>query len=143
MEKIVEDSSKLVKLVFFREANNSESRYVYILDITCLMLFISYLSFRKRQLSIARYSALVMLCASFYSLGYAFEMISTNLDSVKLRLKIQYIGIPFISTFWFILVIHFTGHQALLKKWVLLLFFVIPVLTLLFHYKNDIHHFFY
>jgi PAS domain S-box-containing protein len=117
--------------------------FLVLLVATCLMLFIAYLSFRKRQLSIAKYSALVMLCASFYSLGYAFEIISSDLESVKFWLKVEYVGIPFISTLWLILVIHFTAYQAFLKKWVVLLLFGIPVLTLLLHYTNDIHHFFY
>lgn len=120
-------------------------KYVFIvlLVATCLMLFISYLSFRKRQLPVAKYCSLVMLTASFYSFGYAFEYISGGLDSIKFWLKIEYIGIPFISTFWFILVIHYTGHQAALSKRVMLLLFAIPAVTFVAHYTNDLHHFFY
>jgi signal transduction histidine kinase len=122
----------------------SQDIYVFILLLvaTCLMLFISYLSFRKRQLPVAKYSALVMLAASFYSLGYAFEMISTDLASVKFWLKIEYIGIPFISTFWLILVINYTGRQVALKKWVVLLY-LIPVMTFILHYTNEFHHLYY
>ncbi|WP_424767691.1 histidine kinase N-terminal 7TM domain-containing protein [Paenibacillus sp. sgz302251] len=114
-----------------------------LLVSTCLMLFISYLSFRKRNLPIAKYSAYMMLAASFYSFGYAFEIISADLDRIKFWLRVEYIGIPFISTFWLILVIHFTGHQAVLKRWVMQLLFLAPVLTLLFHFTNDLHHFYY
>jgi PAS domain S-box-containing protein len=123
----------------------SLDKYMFLLLLfaTCLMLFISYLSFKKRQLAVAKYTALVMLSASFYSLGYAFEMISTDLDSIKFWLKIEYIGAPVISTFWLILVLHYTGHKAILKKRVLLLLFVIPFVTFIMHYTNDMHHFFY
>lgn len=119
--------------------------YMFLLLVfaTFLMLFISLLSFRRQHLAVAKYCGFVMLAASFYSLGYAFEMISTDLDNMKFWLKIQYIGIPVISTFWLILVIHFTGHQAILKKWVMLLLFVIPLVTFILHYTNDMHHFFY
>jgi hypothetical protein len=127
------------------EVFESLDKYVFVILIaaTCLMMFISFLSFRKRQMPVAKYTALVMLAASFYSLGYAFEIISTDLESVRFWLKIEYIGIPFISTFWFILVIYYTGHQAILKKRVKLLFFLVPILTLFLHYTNDFHHLLY
>jgi signal transduction histidine kinase len=123
----------------------SQNEYMFILLLvaTCLTLFISYLSFRKRQLPVAKYSALVMLAVSFYSLGYAFEIISTDLASVKFWLKIEYIGIPFITTFWLILVMNFTGHQAAQRRWFILLLFFIPFMTIILYFTNDFHHFFY
>ncbi|MCU9613441.1 ATP-binding protein [Caldibacillus lycopersici] len=123
---------------------NISTFFVMILFIaTGLMLFIAYLSFRKRHLAIAKYTSFVMLASSFYSFGYAFELLSTDLHSVKFWLKVEYIGSPFISTFWLIFILHFTGYQHLLKKWVIALLFVIPTLTLIFHYTNDWHHFYY
>ncbi|MCQ6561600.1 ATP-binding protein [Paenibacillus mendelii] len=117
--------------------------FLLLLVATILMLFVSYLSFRKRKIEVAAYNALVMLSASFYSFGYAFEVMSTDPGRVRLWLGIQYIGIPFISTFWLLLVIFYTGHRALLKRWVILLLFTIPALTLVLHYTNDLHHFYY
>jgi signal transduction histidine kinase len=117
--------------------------FVILLAATFLMLFISYLSFRKWKLDVAKYCALVMLAASIYSFGNAFEVVSTSLEQAKLWIKVQYIGIPFITTLWLILVIIYTGHQALLKKWVMPLLFVIPFLILIFHFTNDLHHLFY
>jgi signal transduction histidine kinase len=117
--------------------------FTLLLAATCLMLFISYLSFRKRNLPIAKPSALMMLAASFYSFGYAFEIMSTSLESIKFWLKVEYIGIPFISTLWFIHAIQFTGHQAILKRWVAALLFLIPILTLVLLFTNDMHHLFY
>lgn len=114
-----------------------------LLVATLLMLFVSYLSFRKRKLDAAKYCALFMLSASFYSLGYAFEIISANPENARFWLHVQYIGIPFISTCWLILVIIFTGHQAVLKPWVMLLLFSVPVLTFVFQQTNDLHHFYY
>lgn len=116
--------------------------FVLLLTATGLMLFISILSFRSKHLIVARYSGLVMIAASFYSLGYAFEFVSMDLESITFWLKVEYIGIPFIATLWLLLVIHFTGFHQHVKKWIPLLF-VIPVLTLIFHYTNDSHHLFY
>lgn len=116
--------------------------FFLLLTATGLMLFIAFLSFQNRHLTAARFSGFVMIASSFYSLGYAFEFVSMDIESIKFWLKIEYIGIPFISTLWLLLVIHFTGFHQYLKKWVPLLF-VIPVLTLIFHYTNDFHHLFY
>jgi PAS domain S-box-containing protein len=123
----------------------SLSKYLFglLLVATCLMLFISYLSFRRRKLPVAKYNALMMLGASFYSFGYAFEIISKDMETIKFWLNVEYIGIPFITTFWLILVIHFTGNQKVLKRWVLMLLYLIPIITFLLHLTNDLHHFIY
>lgn len=117
--------------------------FLILLVATFLMLFVSYLSFRKRKSVVAKYCALVMLAASFYSFGYAFEIISTSLEQVKFWLRVQYIGIPFIATLWLMLVMAYTGHQNVMKKRLLPLWFIIPVLTLILYFTNDAHHLFY
>ncbi|MHA0856920.1 sensor histidine kinase [Paenibacillus sp. CMAA1364] len=123
--------------------NLGEYLFVLLLVATCLMLFIAYLSFRKRKLAVAQYSALMMLAASFYSFGYAFEIISEDMEDIRFWLNIEYIGIPFITTFWLIFIIHFTGYQTLMKRWVWMLLFVIPILTFVLQLTNDIHDLFY
>lgn len=114
-----------------------------LLVATFLMLFIAYLSYRKRQLPIAKYAALVMLAASIYTFGYAFELTSTDMDRIRFWLKIEYVGVPFISTFWLLLVLEYTGFRKRLSRWAIGLLFVIPVITLLMHYTNDLHHLYY
>lgn len=116
--------------------------FLLLLTATGLMLFIAFLSFKSKHLITARYSGLVMIAASLYSFGYAFEFVSVDIESIKFWLKVEYVGIPFISTLWLLLVLHFTGYYPYVQKWVPLLF-VIPILTLIFHYSNDVHHLFY
>lgn len=116
--------------------------FLLLLTATGLMLFIAFLSFKSKHLITARYSGLVMIAASLYSFGYAFEFVSVDIESIKFWLKVEYVGIPFISTLWLLLVLHFTGFYKYVQKWVPLLF-VIPILTLIFHYTNDVHHLFY
>lgn len=114
-----------------------------LLVATFLMLFIAYLSYRKRQLPIAKYAALVMLAASIYTFGYAFELTSTDMGRIRFWLKVEYVGVPFISTFWLLLVLEYTGFRKRLSRWAIGLLFVIPVITLLMHYTNDLHHLYY
>lgn len=116
--------------------------FLILITATALMLYIAHLCFKKRHNVVAKYCALMMLAASFYSFGSAFEYMSTDLSTIKFWLKVEYIGIPFISTLWLILVLHYTGLYVWFRKWIPLLF-VIPIITLLLHYTNDLHHFFY
>ncbi|MBW7458943.1 PAS domain-containing protein, partial [Paenibacillus sepulcri] len=110
---------------------------------TALMLFVSFLSYRKRHLQVARTMIYLMLGASCYSFGYAFEILSTNLRDVKLSLQFEYLGIPFVATFWLLLVIQFTGAATRLRRRYVLLLFIIPSATFLIHLTDDWHHFFY
>ncbi len=118
--------------------------FFILLVATTLMLIIAYLSYRRRRQDEGKYGALVMLAVAFYSCGYAFEIISPNLEQAKFWLKVQYIGIPFITTFWLLLVISYTGHRSLLKKKkMLLLLFAVPLATFILQFTNDSHHLFY
>ncbi|WP_281286041.1 histidine kinase N-terminal 7TM domain-containing protein [Paenibacillus sinopodophylli] len=110
---------------------------------TALMLFVSFLSYRKRHLQVARTMIYMMITASCYSLGYAFELVSGSLSGIKLSLQIEYLGIPFVSAFWLLLVFQFTGLGVQYRKWLSILVFCIPIATFLLHVTNDWHHLIY
>nr|WP_275900896.1 histidine kinase N-terminal 7TM domain-containing protein [Paenibacillus periandrae] len=108
-----------------------------------LMVFVSLLSYRKRHLPVARTMILIMLAAACYALGYAFEVLSRDLNEVKLSLQIQYLGIPFVTTLWFFQVIQFTGTAARYRKLLAIVLFVIPTAVFVLHLTNDWHHLIY
>ncbi|MBC2582314.1 histidine kinase N-terminal 7TM domain-containing protein [Clostridium sp. DJ247] len=110
---------------------------------TLIMLIILYFLLNKLKTSIARICSLAIIASSFYSFGYAFEIMATNIEQIKFWLKFEYIGIPFICTIWLIFVVMYTGYEAYLNKSICIILFIIPVLTFIFHYTNDIHHLFY
>jgi signal transduction histidine kinase len=110
---------------------------------TCCSLIIAYLSWKRREFPIAISYGLGMLAGAFYTFGYAFEIVSSSLDNIRFWLRIEYIGIPFGSVLWMIMVLQYTGRQAWLRKWVVALLFLVPLLTLVSHYTNDWHHLFY
>ncbi|MFD0681223.1 MULTISPECIES: sensor histidine kinase [unclassified Paenibacillus] len=110
---------------------------------TALMVFVSFLSYRKRHLPVAKTMILIMLAAAFYALGYAFEVLSRDLNEVKLSLQIQYLGIPFVTTLWFFQVIQFTGTASRYRKRLALVLFVIPAAVFFLHLTNDWHHLIY
>ncbi len=110
---------------------------------TAIMLFISWLSYRKRHLPVARTMIVLMLAAAFYAFGYALEVLSRSLDEFKLSLHIEYLGIPFVSTLWLILVIQFTGVAARYRKRLAAALMIVPALVFGFQLTNDWHHLVY
>ncbi|MCD1259298.1 PAS domain-containing protein [Paenibacillus athensensis] len=119
--------------------------YLAILLIagTCCSMILVYLSWKRRELPIAISYGLGVLTGAFYSFGYAFEIVSTNLEQIRFWLRIQYIGIPFGTVFWMMLVLQYTGREAWVRKWLVGLLLVVPVITLFAHYTNEWHHLFY
>ncbi|GGE53639.1 two-component sensor histidine kinase [Pullulanibacillus camelliae] len=116
---------------------------VLLIAITCCQLYIAYLAWKKRQFPTA-YSLFLGMCAgAFYSFGYAFEIVSSDLAEIEFWLRIEYIGISFGTLFWFIMVLHYTGYSAALRKWGVALLSLIPIVTLISHYTNPWHHLFY
>lgn len=116
---------------------------VLLIAITCCLLYIAYLAWRKRELPVALSLCIGMCAGACYSFGYAFELISSNLQQIHFWLRIEYIGISFGPYMWFIMVLQYTGHKAVLRKWVYALLAVVPVFTLISEYTNTWHHLFY
>ncbi|RUS42848.1 histidine kinase N-terminal 7TM domain-containing protein [Cohnella sp. AR92] len=105
--------------------------------------YIVALTYRKRRMPIARTMFWTMLCASFYSVGYGFELLSRNLGQMKLALQIEYLGIPFVSTLWLFLAIQFTGRAARNRKPLALFLAIVPCIIFVLHLTNDWNHLIY
>ncbi|UKS25924.1 ATP-binding protein [Paenibacillus sp. HWE-109] len=116
---------------------------VLLMAATCCSLVITYLSWKRRELPIAISYGLGLLTGAFYTFGYAFEIVSTTLDQIRFWLRIEYIGIPFGTILWFILVLQYTGRQKYINKWVIGLLMIVPMITFISHNTNKWHHLFY
>lgn len=117
--------------------------FVLLIASSCCLLYIAFLAWRKREIPVA-FCFFFGMCASvFYSLGYAFEIISTNLEQIKFWLRFEYIGISFGTLLWFLTIVLYTNSKVFLRKWLLLLMAIVPVITFISHYTNDWHHLFY
>ncbi|WP_217591870.1 histidine kinase N-terminal 7TM domain-containing protein [Cohnella sp. GbtcB17] len=110
---------------------------------TAFMLFVACLSYLKRQQPMARTMIWMMLTASCYAMGYTLEIVSESLREVKLSYQLEYVGIPFVSAFWLLLVFQFTGFAAKRRRQVAIGIFLIPTVTFLLHLTNDWHHLLY
>lgn len=114
-----------------------------LMAATCCSLVLTYLSWKRRDLPIAISYGLGMLAGSFYTFGYAFEIVSTTLEHIRFWLRIEYIGIPFGSVIWIIMVLQYTGRQSLVNRKLIAILLIIPALTITAHYTNEWHHWYY
>jgi signal transduction histidine kinase len=114
-----------------------------LMAATCCSLVMCYLSWKRRELPIAISYGLAVLTGAFYTFGYAFEIVSDTLEQIRFWLRIEYIGIPFGPVLWFIMVLQYTGRQSFVRKRMVALLMVIPILTCVAHYTNEWHHLFY
>lgn len=108
-----------------------------------LMLFVASLSYRKRHLPGAKTLIAIMIGAVLYASGYVLELLSSDLNTFKLSLQIEYLGIPFVSTLWLLQAIQFTGTAAKLGRSMMSALFIIPVVIFFLHLTNDWHHLIY
>lgn len=107
--------------------------------------FVSLLnySWKSRENPISVSYGLGVLAASFYTFGYAFQLVSTNLEQMIFWIHIQYVGIPFGPFIWVIMILQFTGNQKMITKKNIALLSIGPLSTLISHFTNGWHHLFY
>ncbi len=125
------------------EMDNNLYISVLLLLTTCGSLFIAFLAWRKRENPISISLFFGMIASSFYSFGYAFEISSSDLESIQFWLKVEYIGISFGPFIWFAMVLHYTNHRSFLRKWELALLGFTPLTTIIMNYTNEWHQLFY
>lgn len=116
---------------------------ILLLAATCCTLFMTALSWWRREYPIAVVYGLSMLASSFYTLGYAFELLSHELESIRFWLRIEYIGIAYGPSLWMMMVLQYTGLVERIRPKLLLPMLIVPTITLIGHYTNDWTHAFY
>ncbi|AIQ55790.1 histidine kinase N-terminal 7TM domain-containing protein [Paenibacillus borealis] len=114
-----------------------------LMAATCCSLLLVYLCYKRRDLPIAVSYGLGMLTGSFYSFGYGFEIISSSMEHIRFWLRIEYIGIPFGTVLWFIMVLQYTGRQSWVRPRNVALLMIVPLITFTAHNTNEWHHLFY
>jgi diguanylate cyclase (GGDEF)-like protein len=83
--------------------------------------------------------SLILLAITFYSFGYAFELISNTLSQMLFWSRVQYWGIVNLSPLWLILALRYNGFEKWLTRPVIIMIYLIPVLTLLLQHTNIFH----
>ncbi len=105
---------------------------------TVTLLVLAWISGRKHRVTGALMFALLCLASSFYTAGYAMELLSARVADVDVWSKVQYIGLPFLPAFFVALSIEMNGLWKQHGKLFRTALFGIPSLTLLFRLISGI-----
>jgi diguanylate cyclase (GGDEF)-like protein len=109
---------------------------------SALAYLVMTLAFIGRRNQLSRLFSLGCAAIFIYTLGYAFELGSTNLDQILFWLKFEYFGLPFVPAFWFLF-----AYKSLTRKEPSSLMYVgtlsMALATLFFSATNDHLHLHY
>lgn len=100
-----------------------------------------YAYYRIRNAPGGIFYILGTFCCMLFTFFYVFELTSTTLEHMKIWLRLEYLALPFIPVFTLFMCMEYVG-----VKWsrpLYYFFFGLPSLTILIHYTNDFHHFYY
>jgi diguanylate cyclase (GGDEF)-like protein len=113
--------------------------FLYASALAYLVMTLLFIG-KRNQLS--RLFSLGCAAIFIYTLGYAFELGSSNLDQILFWLKFEYFGLPFVPAFWFLF-----AYKSLTRKEPSCLMYLgtlsIALATLFFSATNDYLHFHY
>lgn len=119
----------------------------YIVIMTAggvLQLVLAFIGYTNRHVFAGTKTfAWLSLFSAIYVFGHALELTSTTGEGIMFWVVFQYLGMPFSAPATLILVLQYIGLDKHLNRKTLLLYFLIPVLTLIIIVTNDFHHLFY
>ncbi len=108
-----------------------------------IMMMLGILLWQKYYTSQTKYAVFLFGANAIYSFFYAFEISFKSLDEIIWFYRLEYFGIPFLSVFYLMFALHFSGRNRWLTARNKILIFTIPVITLLLVLTNELHHLFY
>jgi signal transduction histidine kinase len=91
----------------------------------------------------ARFGALTLFAGSIWMLGYAGELFFIDISSKIIAERVQYLGVVAMPSSWFIYTLHFTGKERFLTRRYLLIYGIVPLITLLLAYTSAYHNLIY
>jgi diguanylate cyclase (GGDEF)-like protein/PAS domain S-box-containing protein len=114
--------------------------YVLALVIAAVVsVALAILAWPQRQAPIARPFAGLVLAGGGWALGYALELSCADLPTMLFWVKVYYLGIVLVPMMWLILALQYTGQDRWLTRRRLSLLAIMPLVTLLLIWTNDLH----
>ena len=105
--------------------------------------FMVFICFRQRSRLEARTLGLVMLSIAWWSLFYALELFSYDLESMRLLNKISYPGIMSVSVFYFLFSMALVDKRDWFDWKKIVMLFIVPIAVLFAVWTNEQHWLFY
>ena len=114
--------------------NTIPSLLAGILGIIAILILLN-----RRQTPGAIPLALLFAAISLWSFSYAFEVMVTDLWAKSFFLKLEFIGVTWVSVFWLLFCLRFSGAKAPSTRNFFLIFSWIPIITIGLVYTNQHH----
>jgi signal transduction histidine kinase len=125
---------------------NIYSQLILLILIFALVLSITttFLLYKRKKAPGALYFTFTTISCAIWIIGYIIEFFGMNLGIKLWGVKFQYaFGIPFVSSFWFAAALHYNTSGKSPGKFLLAVLNVIPFITMLLMWTNDLHHLVY
>lgn len=117
--------------------------YSIILILSSLVtLYVCIRIFRGYEV-IVRWFGFMVLGIAIWALSYGLELSSTSREQMLFWIRIEYLGISFFPAFWVLFIMKFTGKDKWLSTRNLVLIFLIPCITLVMVWTNELHNLHY
>ena len=114
---------------------------MFIPAAACFIL--GFYCFRKGNLIGARTLGFLLLSITLWSTMYGLELLSSELETMRLFNRISYPGIATVPVFFFLFVMAVADRRKWFSAGRLFLLFLIPLFTVISMWTNEIHWFFY
>lgn len=108
-----------------------------------IMMILAFLLWHKYYTAQTRFVILLFVANAIYSFFYALEISFKTIPEITWFYRCEYFGIPFLSTYYLMFTLHYSGRSKWLSKTNKLILFVIPLTTLALVFTNEYHHLFY
>jgi len=110
-----------------------------LLGAAAVSAAIALFAWRRRPAPGATPFVLLTLAVAEWSLGYALELGSADLPTQIFWAKVEYLGIVSVSVMWLAFVLQYTGREKWLTRRNGALLAIVPLITLLLVWTNDVH----
>ncbi|RRR74266.1 MAG: hypothetical protein EI684_07445 [Candidatus Viridilinea halotolerans] len=118
--------------------------YALSLIVTAaISLLLAFFVWRRQRDAGGRIFVLLMAALTFWSLGYAGELASSDVALMRTWVVVQYVGIVATPVLWLLFTLHYSGMGGQLKRHHYAALFVMPSITLLLNATNERWHFLY
>jgi len=110
---------------------------------TVAALWIAILLMRRPGAPGLKSLVVMLFMLALWSFSYALITLVPSLEAKRFWLRIENIGILSVPVIWFLFTVQYTHLDRWLKKWIVGLLFLIPLISIVFLFSNPWFHFYY
>jgi PAS domain S-box-containing protein len=119
------------------------SLIIILLAGTILCGWLAVFSWKQHHNPGATTFAMLMASVAIYAFAYSLELASSDIEVMKWFVRFEYLGAASIAPLWVTLALIYANQTGWLKPGRLLILWLIPLITFLAVWTNDVHHLFY